>query len=532
MTYRKTWFSYVLWAVFAGICVSLLTFMGDYLLLSAGVSDAGSMAGALLCFPVAAAVYPALRTAVRAVRKKYTMHAHTTLMWEWFIVVLIFTVSILYHIYMAANCIAIYNGSGSETLLSGLDYNTVYFQNAVIGAGGSADPVTNEAGQMYVLCLSFVMSFLGNKTAAAVVFQLVLYTISLVLCYVIVRKAAGRFTACIVLLLFSLLGYGEALRRIDPGCFIFTLYLACLLAVVNFVKAYCAGRMKRPIQMTTAVITGIMIGIMIYLDFKSVTLFVFLIGIFTGKKQDTGRAKKISAGINAMTYFVILLCAAAAWFLTDCALYQNGGLWYSAVEWFRFNIVSGNYGQIFYFLGRFDSLDTILPIFMTVGMASFLVFAFPKSGREQNYMLWILACLIAAPTPFTGNGVVMYRPVPLFFWSVLAGLGLQNCIFGEKVKLMQEVIEQINAAAEPIGEVKREPEKQEPEKQEPEKQEPEKQEPEKHEPEKKEKPRFIENPLPLPKRHVKKEMDYQYEVTDDKMKYDIEVDENDDFDIL
>ena len=46
-----------------------------------------------------------------------------------------------------------------------------------------------------------------------------------------------------------------------------------------------------------------------------------------------------------------------------------------------------------------------------------------------------------------------------------------------------------------------------------------------------EKPRFFENPLPLPKKHVKKEMDYQYQVDEKDMKYDIEVPENDDFDI-
>lgn len=33
---------------------------------------------------------------------------------------------------------------------------------------------------------------------------------------------------------------------------------------------------------------------------------------------------------------------------------------------------------------------------------------------------------------------------------------------------------------------------------------------------------FIENPLPVPKRHVKKEMDYEYQVPEDKMYYDIE----------
>ena len=42
---------------------------------------------------------------------------------------------------------------------------------------------------------------------------------------------------------------------------------------------------------------------------------------------------------------------------------------------------------------------------------------------------------------------------------------------------------------------------------------------------------FIENPLPLPKKHVRKEMDYQYEVAQDKMNYDVIVGDNDDFDI-
>lgn len=41
---------------------------------------------------------------------------------------------------------------------------------------------------------------------------------------------------------------------------------------------------------------------------------------------------------------------------------------------------------------------------------------------------------------------------------------------------------------------------------------------------------FIENPLPLPKKHVKKIMDYPRKIAEDKLSYDIEVDENDDYD--
>lgn len=45
------------------------------------------------------------------------------------------------------------------------------------------------------------------------------------------------------------------------------------------------------------------------------------------------------------------------------------------------------------------------------------------------------------------------------------------------------------------------------------------------------KPRFIENPLPVPKKHVKKSIDYAFEPSEDKMDYDIVIDEEDDFDI-
>lgn len=43
--------------------------------------------------------------------------------------------------------------------------------------------------------------------------------------------------------------------------------------------------------------------------------------------------------------------------------------------------------------------------------------------------------------------------------------------------------------------------------------------------------KYIENPLPVPKRHVKKEMDFGFEPDSDLMKYDVMVEENDDFDL-
>ncbi|MCM1237489.1 MAG: hypothetical protein NC489_46070, partial [Ruminococcus flavefaciens] len=91
----------------------------------------------------------------------------------------------------------------------------------------------------------------------------------------------------------------------------------------------------------------------------------------------------------------------------------------------------------------------------------------------------------------------------VFIWSVLAGIGLQQSL------LAGDTVSAVNnknvAPVESVLELEPEPEPDP-------------------------KPRLIENPLPLPKKHEKKEMDYQYEVAEDKMKFDIEIKENDDFD--
>lgn len=49
--------------------------------------------------------------------------------------------------------------------------------------------------------------------------------------------------------------------------------------------------------------------------------------------------------------------------------------------------------------------------------------------------------------------------------------------------------------------------------------------------EKPEKPKFLDNPLPVPKKHVKKTFDYAFEPANDLMRYDIDVSDDDDFDI-
>ena len=85
MTYRKTWFSYVLWAVYAGLCIMLLTFMG-FDLFAGYISSSMARIGGLLIFPIAVGAYWGIRIISQMIRKKYVMHMHTANMLEFFVV--------------------------------------------------------------------------------------------------------------------------------------------------------------------------------------------------------------------------------------------------------------------------------------------------------------------------------------------------------------------------------------------------------------------------------------------------------------
>lgn len=493
MTYRKTWFSYVLWVLYAGLCVMMLASVCQWFMLSSMgtfVPIPLSVLGVFLVFPLLLGIYALLRVVSRKFRTKYTIQAHTLTMLEAFVTAFCFVFGTLYRLHAA--------------LFSDFDFyfldslETEYFKMAVVRAGEQISPMAHGISYLYVACLSAVMSFLGNKIASAMFLQVLLQVLSLVVCYLVIRKSAGRLPACVTLVYLSFSSaYMSRIGVIDPECFYFLIYLLGMYLIVSIVKNYCRNYYVKSFAVWFFMMLGIVLGILIYLDIRSVTLLFFLTGIFTGKKEEDEDLPVITAGQNILIFGVVeVFCVLAFFgsFFVDALGYGTEyGTEVSAWANFYLNKCQGSV------LACMDQFMRDFPINMLlIVAASFLVFEFKRSGKEQNYMLWILLCVCTAPTPMTGYGVLPYGTIALLIWCVLAGLGLQNCIMGGNAQVVQAKIEEINAAAqvEEAG-----------------------------------KPRFIENPLPLPKKHVKREMDYEYPVAEEDMKFDIEVDETDDFDI-
>lgn len=549
MTYQKTWFSYVLWVIYTMLCVIFLFFAGNYVCVSY-FSDTVSLPRHMallfgfLTVLSAAAFYWIIRGVSGKIRRKYAGWDNVFRILECIAVWAIFVLGIFLRAMRALEYIRLQNAA--ESNLQSFVNGTDYFDMAKVTSGGSMEPLVYGGAQLYVACLSFVLTFLGNRVVSAVIFQVLLQIVGLVLAYAVTRKTAGRLPACILLLYLACSsGYLEMLKNLGPECLFFVLYLAGMLAAVSYVKSYCANRMRVIFALAGAAALGVFIGILAYLDLTAVVILPVAAAVAAGKKRRLENMPVYNTpGISAAVIVMVMVsCAAGLCGTLGLISFSRGTDFQGEIAaWVTLHIWNT---RTLGFSPLYPYSRDMLLFGILVIMASFLIFEFFRSGREQNYMLWILLCIAAAPTPLAVFGVQPFGLISMYLWGVLAGLGLQNCIFGGKARLVQGMIEEINQAAEEAGKSKGteiideilneketladQPAEEKPRETALEIRNVEKVEETAETPVPK--PRYLENPLPLPKKHVHRQMEYQYEVKDEKMRYDVEVGEDDDFDI-
>lgn len=579
MTYRKTWFSCVVWIMYTILCIALLMYAGNvwtYYLAGvpyterfpdsiisplAGLSDGALVLIGLLIIPFTIGAYWIICGVSGWVRKKCVWRKSVITGFECISVLLMMAAGIILRINCAQYDISmVENGTLSAY---GQLYGVQFYDAAVLTVENSTQWAYGSGlGGLYVFCLSIVLSFLGNKIASAIIMQVFLQIIGMVLVYAVTRMAAGRIPACVALLYLACSDCCmEMLICIGPEWLFFDLCLLGMLFAVSFVKSYCANRLRRPVAVIGSIILGGVIGLLVYLHPVAITLLIILAAVAVGRKRQQEDQPMYHSGmISALIIIVTILVGLLSWVgVTAAVYYEEGTGIYGIIE-----RCIGDFDLLLYDFDLIPAYPYVLDIYLMgvlVIPATFLVFEFLRKDKEQNYTLWMLICILAAPTPMfvlgQAAGEEFFGIFSLYVWAVLAGLGLQNCIFGGRAKVMQAVIEQINSTAEleaseqPNGqEMAGEPEQTdkqeitvaseqtdgqevivEPEQSAYDGQETFRRTDEAEIIEEPEKPRFFENPLPLPKKHVKKEMDYQYQVDEKDMKYDIEVPENDDFDI-
>jgi len=512
MTYKKTWLSYLLWAVYTCLTGVMLA---NYAILFwqkkiNDMIDYGTVIFVLFVFAAVAGCYFLIRKIFGRVRKRCEVSSHTKSLWEMFVALSLFSAGLLYRV---------------SLYLQNIDRltETSYYQLATVKAEEIAEPMVHGASYLYTMCLSFVLSFLGNKIIVAVWLQILIQMVTILLAFFTVRRLAGSIPACIAMLVLALSSvYAGQILTMTPESLLFALYLMGMFIVGGQVKDDCRGRRRKSSAVRGALLSGSVIGFLTYLDVVSLTLAVFLFGLVTGVRA-TGTERENgnrASGHGKAGFSVVLILAAIVMgaavlagmlALNAYSCYEEiGTMAETLLVFYRTNFQTDH---IFY-----RSEYSVVECFIIVILAALLIAAFWNRRKVQNASPWICLMLLLAPTPLTAKGVLPYQVFSVFIWSVLAGIGVQQSFVWEEAAPGKEPpIGTVPAPAEepfngtvpaPSAESARAPVEVPVRK-----------------------PRFLENPLPLPKKHEKRTMDYQYEVAEEQMKFDFEVDEDDDFDI-
>lgn len=503
MRIKKTWSSYLIWMFFAIITAA---FAAGYLS-AAGAALLGenryTAVGLVFLTAVLAAVcwfagHKIAGAFHRAVVRSYTDASVKTSgksFWkstgfrqalEIFLVICLLAASAFYRVQMLKHL---------DVLRDSIYYDMAFIKNAE-----GVPSLAHGASYCYAAFLSAVFSFSGNKAAAGLALQVAFQVLSLLLIYLGIRQLAGRAEAFwTVAILAFLPSYTGKIYELEPETFYFFLWV---LGV--FLIGKCGIAKGKKISCIVFFLTGIYIGIIGFLDISGWLLFLFVGGLCIKKamEEDGGEIARKEKYKNNCMAFILCLSGAVGGML--CCLLLDAVLSYSSLEsiWSTWLGLFSWRGDAWILFG--PESDPMIGAALCFGNMLLAVGFWFYEERKQE--VWILFLLAAMAFNIGLLGPFDYRILFSFAWAVLAGFGIASMgVCREvkktvKAKIPDLVLEDMDQADEEEVEVTS-------------------------------KIKLIENPLPLPKKHVRREMDFDRLVEWEKMKFDIPVDESDDFDI-
>lgn len=503
MAYKKTSFSIFLWIAYTCITGVILS---DYANLlwrkQINIDNPMYMRGFVILFFVLSVFLFVLFRKVLSPHISGKIYENTKFVLETFAVIGIFVIGFIYRLF---HCF--------QNAANGI-VETNFYKMAILREGSSVDNIVHGASYLYAQFLSLAFSFLGNKIMAAVWIQVFIQMLTIVLAYFIIRKMLGIIPACTVMLTLSISTvYTGEILTLTPETFYFLLYIIGLFIIGSYVKSYCRNLLSDSGKISGAVFCGIVVGILSYLDAVSLTLFIILFGLINGihisdlyaddtydANREQKRRKTVSALLFILTIAAFVFTMAGIFVLDSLSSGDSINIVYNA--WIKLYT-----GQAWVDNSIYRDNYSLAGCIIQMVLAALTILTFWNDREEQSFTPWICLMITTAPMSLSGVSVLRYQVFYVFVWSILAGLGIQQSLglkaITDRHKSSESEAAETENVAEDIADSAAAAGK----------------------------PRFIENPLPVPKKHEKKEMDYQYYVPERKMKYDIVVPDNDDFDI-
>lgn len=402
----------------------------------------------------------------------------------------------------------------------------IYFEYAMVGADKAIPHTSYRIVSVYLYLLHFVFLVFGNKLAAGIWLQMILQYAGLTFLYVAVKKLSGIVPA-VTMLLFTMTSprMVSCALEISPGML---LLFFCGLALY-LTAVFVTGTGKR---IAFSLIAGLAIGAVSYLDFSGVALFgVMIVGLWMRRRPE---GERLSDWVVAC---IVSLGAAVAGFVLlsflDVAkegLVPGGilSVWTDAApvalrvpfagdevyhRWDMIPLLMAGFGIFSFWRDRETEKLSVWTIFAFSLTCFYLFQILPEATDPEMLLLLSAGVLTGVSISQLGGG---NSPTPAV--ESAKSDNLESDSKEEQGNVQENISEEIKPVSErekedgkPVGEpgkvvtvtVRGETKE----------------------------VKLLDNPLPLPKRHEHKPMEFGKKAIDAYEGYDYPVADDDDYDI-
>lgn len=505
MNWKKNAFSYFVWFVYTIMTGAVLLSSASGICASAGLDDYMEIVLAVGCMAaVGGMAFLLHRFALGRAAFTEEKRVHLTV--------------------LAALLAMAFLGAGLFLRVRGIDgaehSSSVYYEAAKVMEGQKVPQSVHGAVYFYVQLLHVVFRLVGNHPVAGIWMQIVLQLTASLLLFFLVRRLAG-LVASLVVLGFCMCApfMVRSALALSPEMLYFLLLTAALsLVAAGYGDRGREGETVCGLNLKICFFTGALAALCCYMDILGAFLLLAAIGgVFCHREEAVSAGRKAAgvllniAGAMAALGACVFLDAS----LSGKSFQRVAAAWLSLYRPEAFQLPVGAGGGV--------SLTENCLLF---GIMAFGIFSFWFDKKRERISIAVLAvCGILA----AGCYGIFTEEMPGFFYLyvaavVLAGIGFGQCFYAEPAKEAApaeeekpdwEILIDSREAAEqkrmqketereekPDGHLSQEPQVQ-----------------------------FLENPLPLPKKHVKRVLDYSLPPAEKEDDFDYPVAENDDFDI-
>lgn len=324
-----------------------------------------------------------------------------------------------------------------------------FFDQAMVRSGVKIEPSFQSSVYFYLKTLNLICFVFGNKIAAGYVFQIILQLLAFVMLYFAVRKISGILPAlCAILFPGIIANFNDAAFTLSPKSMLFFIFALVLLIV-----SACFGRGGN--QTAVWLIAGASVGFFSGVEIAGCVLFFVALG--SNFVRDSNKAISKAVLCNVALIIGIVIGFAGYTFFNSAV---NGvGFEAAFSEWIKL-IEPGpiNAGQLGYipFLGY----DNVAVLFVLC----FGIFSFFLNGRSYGHGLWTFAAAVLVAFAVTEGSAGESMEVGMLYivLTILAGIAVKNVLpIPEMVPVEGDVAEAAEEeyVVEDIGAVSEEKEK-------------------------------------------------------------------------